>query len=245
MSTPATSASSVPSSQPAQPAQPSAPAEILPAPATLLQAAKIAIEQDRAIMLDYYRQTANATAFLGEDPETKERILVKSKDEFTSLINSLPELRANLTIQENSPKKIIIKRDRGSKGKQRNICKGVFDYIASLGFTEIICKNYTVSEQANLFYNAEVIVSPHGADLANMIFCQSDCNVIELSNGYNPGLFNSHVNNALRNKKIFLQKKIIFNENIMQNNILFQKTHLSDRYSKLCGTRLFEIGKRR
>ena len=160
-----------------------------------------------------------------------------------TLINSLPELRANLTIQENSPKKIIIKRDRGSKGKQRNICKGVFDYIASLGFTEIICKNYTVSEQANLFYNAEVIVSPHGADLANMIFCQSDCNVIELSNGYNPGLFNSHVNNALRNKKIFLQKKIIFNENIMQNNILFQKTHLSDRYSKLCGTRLFEIGK--
>ena len=89
MSTPATSASSVPSSQPAQPAQPSAPAEILPAPATLLQAAKIAIEQDRAIMLDYYRQTANATAFLGEDPETKERILVKSKDEFTSLIKKL------------------------------------------------------------------------------------------------------------------------------------------------------------
>lgn len=63
--------------------------EALPAHTTLLQAAKIAIEQDRAIMLDYYRQTANATAFLGEDPETKERILVKSKDEFTSLIKKL------------------------------------------------------------------------------------------------------------------------------------------------------------
>lgn len=64
-------------------------AEVFPAPTTLLQAAKLAIEQDRAIMLDYYRQTANATAFLGEDPETKERILVKSKDEFTSLIKKL------------------------------------------------------------------------------------------------------------------------------------------------------------
>ena len=63
--------------------------ELLPTIQTLLQAAKIAIEQDRAIMLDYYRQTAVGTAFLGEDPETKERILVKSKDEFTSLIKKL------------------------------------------------------------------------------------------------------------------------------------------------------------
>ena len=63
--------------------------EILPSATTLLQASKIAIEQDRAIMLDYFRQTANGTAFLGEDPETKERILVKSKEEFTSLIKKL------------------------------------------------------------------------------------------------------------------------------------------------------------
>jgi hypothetical protein len=63
--------------------------ELLPSAQTLLSAAKIAIEQDRAVMLDYYRQTAGGTAFLGEDPETKERVLVKSKDEFTSLIKKL------------------------------------------------------------------------------------------------------------------------------------------------------------
>jgi hypothetical protein len=61
----------------------------LPAAGILLQAAKLAMEQDRAILLDYYEQTGNGTAFLGEDPETKERILVKSKDEFTSLIKKL------------------------------------------------------------------------------------------------------------------------------------------------------------
>jgi hypothetical protein len=78
-------------------------AEIFPAPTTLLQAAKLAIEQDRAIMLDYYRQTANATAFLGEDPETKERILVKSKDEFTSLIKKLYKVGEDFIIlTENS-----------------------------------------------------------------------------------------------------------------------------------------------
>jgi len=63
--------------------------ELLPGAATLLQAAKLSIEQDRAIMLDYFRQTANGTAFLGEDPDTKERVLVKSKEEFTSLIKKL------------------------------------------------------------------------------------------------------------------------------------------------------------
>jgi hypothetical protein len=67
----------------------SATQELLPGPTTLLQASKLAIEQDRAIMLDYFRQTAQGTAFLGEDPDTKERILVKSKDEFTSLIKKL------------------------------------------------------------------------------------------------------------------------------------------------------------
>jgi len=89
MSSPATSTSTVPPAQSTHPNTSAVATEILPAPATLLQASKIAIEQDRAIMLDYYRQTANATAFLGEDPETKERILVKSKDEFTSLIKKL------------------------------------------------------------------------------------------------------------------------------------------------------------
>ena len=73
----------------AQPSAASATTELLPGAATLLQASKIAINEDRAIMLDYYRQTANGTAFLGEDPTTKERILVKSKEEFTSLIKKL------------------------------------------------------------------------------------------------------------------------------------------------------------
>jgi len=63
--------------------------EILPGATTLLQAAKISLNEDKAIMLDYFRQTAQGTAFLGEDSDTKERILVKSKEEFTSLIKKL------------------------------------------------------------------------------------------------------------------------------------------------------------
>jgi hypothetical protein len=78
-------------------------AQLFPSSQTLLQAAKLAIEQDRAILLDYYQQTANGTAFLGEDPDTKERILVKSKEEFTSLIKKLYKVGEDfIIITENS-----------------------------------------------------------------------------------------------------------------------------------------------
>ena len=77
--------------------------ELLPAVKTLLQAAKLAIDQDKAIMLDYYRETATNAAFLGEDSETKERILVKSKDEFTSLVKKLYKVDEDFIIlTENS-----------------------------------------------------------------------------------------------------------------------------------------------
>jgi len=88
MSAPASSNSQVNPASSAATAS-SASNVLIPSVQTLQQAAKLAIEQDRAIMLDYYQQSANGTAFLGEDPETKERILVKSKEEFTSLIKKI------------------------------------------------------------------------------------------------------------------------------------------------------------
>jgi hypothetical protein len=93
---------STPASNPVvTPAAPSV--DVLPPAQTLLQAAKIAIEQDRAMMLDYYRNTCTGTAFLGEDPDTKERILVKSKEEFTSLIKKLYKVGEDyIVLTENS-----------------------------------------------------------------------------------------------------------------------------------------------
>ena len=75
----------------------------MPSTATLLQAAKLAITEDRAIMLDYYHATHQGKAFLGEDPTNNERILVKSKDEFTSLIKKLYKVAEDFIIlTENS-----------------------------------------------------------------------------------------------------------------------------------------------
>jgi hypothetical protein len=69
----------------------------------LVQAAKFAIEYDKPIQLDYYVATHTGSAFLGEDAKTKERVLVKSKDEFTSLIQKLYKVESDfIIITENS-----------------------------------------------------------------------------------------------------------------------------------------------
>ena len=55
----------------------------------LVQAAKLAMEHDMPIQLDYSVDTHSGTAVMGEDNETKEKMLVKSSDEFTSLIKKV------------------------------------------------------------------------------------------------------------------------------------------------------------
>lgn len=75
----------------------SAPAPAAAAPATtdlpndkvLRHAAKIALEQDKPILLDYYKETRAGTAFLGQDKDTGEKMLVKSAEEYTSPVSRM------------------------------------------------------------------------------------------------------------------------------------------------------------
>jgi hypothetical protein len=62
---------------------------IVPSDKTLKYAARIAIEQDKPIMLDYFVDTHEGRAFLGEDEVTKEKMLVRSEEEYTSLIQRI------------------------------------------------------------------------------------------------------------------------------------------------------------
>jgi hypothetical protein len=61
----------------------------LPSTSVLLQATKLAITQDKPIQMDYYVETSNGSAFMGEDTTTKDKMLVKSADEFTSVIQKV------------------------------------------------------------------------------------------------------------------------------------------------------------
>jgi uncharacterized protein with gpF-like domain len=77
--------------------------EVLPSASVLLQAAKLAMAQDKPIQLDYYADTVTGKAFMGEDSETKDKMLVKSAEEFTSLIQKVYKVSDDYIIMtENS-----------------------------------------------------------------------------------------------------------------------------------------------
>jgi hypothetical protein len=64
-------------------------AEKVPSAATLVSAAKLAIQKDMPIQLDYFVDSAEGKAFLGEDAQTGEKMLVKNSEEYTSHIQKI------------------------------------------------------------------------------------------------------------------------------------------------------------
>ena len=74
-----------------------------PSEKTLVYAARIAMEKDMPVMLDYYSDTREGRAFLGEDSTTKDKMLVRSEDEYTSPISKIFKVEDDfVVITENS-----------------------------------------------------------------------------------------------------------------------------------------------
>jgi hypothetical protein len=77
--------------------------EVLPGVTTLVHAARLAIKEDKPVLFDYFMDTYNGKAFMGEDTDTKEKMLVKSSDEFTSLIQKVYKVQEDFIVMtENS-----------------------------------------------------------------------------------------------------------------------------------------------
>lgn len=54
--------------------------------------------------------------------------------------------------------------------------------LQAAGFAKIQLEHLTWTEQINVFRQAKIIVSPHGAGLANLVFCRPGTRVVELFN---------------------------------------------------------------
>lgn len=77
--------------------------EFLPSVQTLTHASRIAIQQDKPIMLDYYVETAEGKAYMAEDVNSKESVLMKTTEEFTSLIQKVYKVKDDyIILTENS-----------------------------------------------------------------------------------------------------------------------------------------------
>lgn len=56
----------------------------------------------------------------------------------------------------------------------------IFQFLESMGFKKIYLENLSIEEQASVMNNAKVIVAPHGAGLANLVFCKPGTKVLEI-----------------------------------------------------------------
>lgn len=74
----------------------------LPESSTLTQCAKLAIVEDKPIMMDYWANSIEKKAIIGVR-ENKEKLLVKSEDEYTSPISKIFKVgKEYIVVTENS-----------------------------------------------------------------------------------------------------------------------------------------------
>jgi len=93
-------------------------------------------------------------------------------------------LRKNLlskpsSFQKKKYKKIYVMRGNAKSRKVTNEGE-VIDFLSKKGFTPVRMDGLSVKEQSQIFNSSEIIVSLHGAALANLVFCNKGTKVIEL-----------------------------------------------------------------
>jgi hypothetical protein len=74
---------------------------------------------------------------------------------------------------------IYISRSK-ALGRQVSNETEVMDVLDDFGFEKLYLEDRSVSQNIHAFMNAEVIVAPHGAGLTDILFCDTDCAILEL-----------------------------------------------------------------
>ena len=92
-------------------------------------------------------------------------------------------------------RRIYISRN---KAKNRRILneKLLFEKLSKLGFELLYLEELSFREQVNFFSESNTIISPHGAGLANLVFCKPGTKIIEI---FPPNSYSNIFENISRN----------------------------------------------
>ena len=77
-------------------------------------------------------------------------------------------------------RKLFITRKDATRRRASNEAE-LEHYLLSKGFETVMTGKLSISEQAQLFAEAECVVATHGAALANLLFCWSHTRVLEIA----------------------------------------------------------------
>ena len=95
-----------------------------------------------------------------------------------SYVNSIV-LSDLISVKKTHSHRIFISRKNAS-GRRIINEEDLIDYLAPFGFETIYLENLTVREQALLFKNAQVVITPHGAGTTNIIYSNPGTVLIEI-----------------------------------------------------------------
>ena len=110
-----------------------------------------------------------------------EQLLVPSLGQLTpSTVQALDEFVTPQRLSS-SPfgERLYISREKAKRRRVTNEA-ALWTELAAHGFVKLHLEELTWARQITAFRAAKVIVAPHGAGLANLVFCQSGTKVIEL-----------------------------------------------------------------
>lgn len=117
-----------------------------------------------------------------------------SHQDYRYNIESLAYVRKTLLKHmeiKDTPKRIFLSRKKASTRRRYNEGE-VIDCLNKYNFKEVFTERLTVTEQVNLFYNAEFVVGATGAAFSNILFCNDKCEILCLTNYRIPlGIFSS------------------------------------------------------
>ncbi len=93
-------------------------------------------------------------------------------------------------LRDDSPYAKLLLHDRGGSYRRRwengaQIFAWLEQYygerFGSMQFVSADYEDLSVREQARLFHDAEIVIAPHGAALANLVFCRPGTHILELT----------------------------------------------------------------
>ncbi len=90
--------------------------------------------------------------------------------------------RLGVHSSKNERNKIYISRKNANQRKLLNEDE-IINFLKAEGYLIVFAEELSFDQQITLFGNAEVVISPHGSGLSNIIFCPAGVKVIELFYG--------------------------------------------------------------
>ncbi len=143
--------------------------------------------------------------------------------QFMNLNESIKILKKflNPKIDTQRSKKIYVTRADSNYRKIINE-DDVVTLLRKKGYKVINPQLYDIDEQIEIFYNADSIISPHGSNLANIIFCKPGTEIYEITSSFR------------ENEKIFLDRysKLSSINKLKHKKILCDAVD-ADRHSEL------------